>query len=406
MTYPEAISWLFSTQMFGIKLGLDGPRELLRRYLAYPARGVRVIHVAGTNGKGSTCAFIDAVARASGLRTGLFTSPHLIDYRERIVVSGVEISEDDCLMHLTALRDLCESMETHPTFFEITLTLAMKYFAEKECELIVLETGMGGRLDATTAVPADVAVITPVGLDHMQWLGDTLEKIAVEKAGIIRPLKPVISAAQHPDVERVIAIQSNEMRAPLTVIREPLTGYPLSLAGPHQQQNAAAALAALHAAAVELRYESVQYGLSHTYWPGRFEMINHQGATLILDGAHNPHAAAVLIGTWNAMFPGIKPSLIFSAVSSKDVSGVLTLLAPIAERIFFCPVNSPRALNTEELLAATPDANPSCEAHVDFATALDAALKHAAPVLIAGSLYLVGQAKAHLSGADFQSSAQ
>jgi dihydrofolate synthase/folylpolyglutamate synthase len=131
MTYPEAISWLFSTQMFGIKLGLDGPRELLRRYLAYPAHGVRVIHVAGTNGKGSTCAFIDAVARASGLRTGLFTSPHLIDYRERIVVSGAEISEEDCLRHLTALRDLCESLETHPTFFEITLTLAMKYLPKR-----------------------------------------------------------------------------------------------------------------------------------------------------------------------------------------------------------------------------------------------------------------------------------
>ena len=406
MTYPEAISWLFSTQMFGIKLGLDGPRELLRRYLAYPAHGVRVIHVAGTNGKGSTCAFIDAVARASGLRTGLFTSPHLIDYRERIVVAGAEISEEDCVRHLIALRDLCASLETHPTFFEITLTLAMKYFAEKECELIVLETGMGGRLDATTAVPADVAVITPVGLDHMQWLGDTLEKIALEKAGIICPHKPVISAAQHPDVERVIAMQSNEMRAPLTVVKDSLTGYPLSLAGPHQQQNAAVALAALHAAAIELRYESVRYGLSHTYWPGRFETISHQGATLVLDGAHNPHAAKVLVETWNTMFPGIKPSLVFSAVSSKDVSGVLALLAPLAERIFFCPVNSPRSLCTEELMSSTPDANRSCEAHVDFAAALDAALKHADPVLIAGSLYLVGQAKAHLSGADFQSSTQ
>jgi dihydrofolate synthase/folylpolyglutamate synthase len=135
-------------------------------------------------------------------------------------------------------------------------------------------------------------------------------------------------------------------------------------------------------------------------------MISHHGATLVLDGAHNPHAAAVLVETWNTVFPGIKPSLVFAAVSSKDVSGVLSLLAPLAERIFFCPVNSPRSLGTEELLAATPDANQACEAHVDFVAALDAALKHAAPVLIAGSLYLVGQAKAHLSGADFQSSAQ
>ena len=132
MNYTEAIDWLFSTQMFGIKLGLDGPRQLLKEYLAYPARGVKVIHVAGTNGKGSTCAFIDSIARANALRTGLFTSPHLVDYRERVKVGGIEISEDDCERHLTDLRMLCESWDVHPTFFEITLALAMKYFAEKE----------------------------------------------------------------------------------------------------------------------------------------------------------------------------------------------------------------------------------------------------------------------------------
>ena len=143
-----------------------------------------MIHVAGTNGKGSTCAMIDSIARACGRRSGLFTSPHLIDYRERIQVSGQEIPEDACAAMLTELREICGQMEPHPTFFEITLALAMRWFRERECELIVLETGMGGRLDATTAVPADVCVITPIGMDHTQWLGDTLEAIAAEKAGI------------------------------------------------------------------------------------------------------------------------------------------------------------------------------------------------------------------------------
>ncbi|HSP43236.1 MAG TPA: Mur ligase family protein [Luteolibacter sp.] len=167
MQYREAIDWLFSTQMFGIKLGLDGARLLLREYLAFPAHDTTVIQVAGTNGKGSTCAMIDAIARAGGRRSGLFTSPHLVDFRERIQVSGRQIPEENCAKMLGELREICAGMDPHPTFFEITVALAMRWFRECGCELIVLETGMGGRLDATTAVPADVSVITPIGMDHM-----------------------------------------------------------------------------------------------------------------------------------------------------------------------------------------------------------------------------------------------
>jgi dihydrofolate synthase/folylpolyglutamate synthase len=252
VTYPESIDWLFSTQMFGIKLGLEGPRRLLREYLAFPAHGVKVIHVAGTNGKGSTCAMADAVARAAGCRTGLFTSPHLIDYRERIRVSGVEIPEDACAAMLTELRELCASLEPHPTFFEITLALAMRWFRERECEVLVLETGMGGRLDATTAVPADVCAITPVGMDHMQWLGDTVEAIALEKAGIFVEGKPAISAPQLPSVRRVLECEANERRVPLSFVEGPLNGYPIALPGEHQRWNAALALECLHAVGVRL----------------------------------------------------------------------------------------------------------------------------------------------------------
>jgi dihydrofolate synthase / folylpolyglutamate synthase len=406
MTYQAAIDWLFSTQLFGIKLGLDGPRELLRQSLAFPPCGVRVIHVAGTNGKGSTCAFIDAIARAHGMRTGLFTSPHLIDYRERIKVAGADISEEDCTRHLIALREICEAMETHPTFFEITIAVALRYFAEKECELIVLETGMGGRLDATTAVPADVAVITPIGLDHMQWLGDTIAAIAGEKAGIIRAEKPVISAPQHEDAARVIAMQANEMRAPLRIIDEPLRGYALSLHGPHQPWNAALAVEALHAAGVALRTEELRHGLAHTDWPGRFEIMRREPPAIILDGAHNPHAAEVLVATWQEKFPQRRASLIFSAVSSKDVRGVLTLLAPLAERIFLCSVNSPRALSHAELLEAMPSDAPDAISCASLDQALAAARQCNDPILIAGSLYLVGQARALLLDETFQPSAQ
>ena len=155
MNYSEALDWLYSSQLFGIKLGLENPKRLLREYLAYPPRRTRVIHVAGTNGKGSTCAFIESVARATGTRTGLFTSPHLVRYGERIRVSGIEINEDEIASHFTALRELVAEWEQRPTFFELSLALAMKYFAERACELVILETGMGGRLDATTDEPPD-----------------------------------------------------------------------------------------------------------------------------------------------------------------------------------------------------------------------------------------------------------
>jgi dihydrofolate synthase / folylpolyglutamate synthase len=403
MNYREAIDWLFSTQMFGIKLGLDGPRKLLKEYLAHPAHGVTVIHVAGTNGKGSTCAMIDSIARACGRRCGLFTSPHLIDFRERIRVTGVEIPEDECAAMLTELRGLCEKLETHPTFFEITLVLAMRWFRLRECEMIVLETGMGGRLDATTAVPADVCVITPIALDHMQWLGNTLEEIALEKAGIIAHGKPVISSPQDAGVERVLEQEANELRAPLEFIREPLLGYPMALAGDHQKWNAALAVAALHRAGLPLSSDSVGYGLGHVVWPGRFEKIT---PGVILDGAHNPQSAEVLAATWHQSFPGKKAALVFSAVAGKDIGKILEQLAPLASRIFLCPVDTPRALPAAELAAFLPTDAPPHEFFDTFEKAFTAASAQGDPILVAGSLFLVGEARAFLTNSTFQSSTQ
>lgn len=403
MHYPEAIEWLFSTQMFGIKLGLDGPRHLLKEYLAYPAHGVKVIHVAGTNGKGSTCAMIDSIARACGYRCGLFTSPHLIDYRERIRVSGGEIPEESCAVMLTELRALCERMDQHPTFFEITLVLAMRWFRLRECEIIVLETGMGGRLDATTAVPADVCVITPVGLDHMQYLGNSLKEIAKEKAGIFVSGKPAISSPQEPEVRQVLEKEANEMRSPLEFIEEPLLGYPMALAGEHQTWNAALAANALYRLGIPLSADSVGYGLSHVSWPGRFETIR---PGIILDGAHNPHSANVLANTWRGCFPGKKAALVFSAVSGKDIAGILETLAPIASRIFFCPIDTPRAVQVDDLAGFLPVDSPPHETFQTLEAALSAALAHEGPALVAGSLFLVGETRALLTGGEFQSSSQ
>ncbi len=403
MNYRIAIDWLFSTQTFGIKLGLDGPRHLLKTYLAHTPHGVTVIHVAGTNGKGSTCAIIDSIARACGQRSGLFTSPHLIDFRERIQVNGQQIPETKCATMLTELRFLCEQMPQHPTFFEIALVLAMRWFCLEQCELIVLETGMGGRLDATTAVPADVCVITPIGLDHMQWLGDSLAEIAREKAGILVSGKPVISAPQLPEVTRVLEQEANELRCPLEVIEAPLLGYPMALAGEHQTWNAALAVAALHRAGLTLSSDSVSHGLRTVSWPGRFETLR---PGIILDGAHNPASATVLAATWRQRFPGQQPALIFSAVGGKDIAGILEILAPLAAEIFLCPVATPRAIPAAELASHLPPDAPPHQIFSTFEAAFAAATAHPSPLLIAGSLFLVGQARAHLTGTAFQASTQ
>jgi dihydrofolate synthase/folylpolyglutamate synthase len=407
MRYDEAIDWLFSTQVFGIKLGLDGPRRLLKEHLAFPKFGVKVVHVAGTNGKGSTCAMIDSIARSSGMRSGLFTSPHLIDFCERIKVSGQEIPHDACAAGLTELREICERLDPHPTFFEITLALAMRWFRERDCDLIVLETGMGGRLDATTAVPADVCAITPIGLDHMQWLGSTLEEIAVEKAGIFVEGKPAISAPQEPSVRHVLEKEANVARSPLEFVEQPLLGYPLGLTGPHQAWNAAVAVTALHRAGLRLNFDTVRHGLANVRWPGRFEVFHlNDSKTVVLDGAHNPQGANVLAETWQEQFPHTRATLVFSAVEGKDATGILAKLAPLAEKIFLCPVVTPRAISAERLAASLPPDSPEYRCFPEALAAFQAALAESSLVLVAGSLFLVGDVRAHLIGGEFQSCSQ
>ncbi len=406
MTYREAIDWLFSTQLFGIKLGLEGPQRLLKEFLAYPRFSTKVIHVAGTNGKGSTCAMIDSIARNSAVRTGLFTSPHLIDFRERIKVSNCEISEQRAAELITDVRELVKDWETHPTFFELTLAVAMRYFKEQDCELIVLETGMGGRLDATTAVPADVAVITPIDLDHTQWLGDTIAAIANEKAGIIVEGKPVLSSAQLPDAVRVLKEVANERRAELSFITEPLIGYPINLAGPHQRHNAALAVEALNSAGYHLSYDIVKAGLEYVTHPGRFERFYDKDGNLqfVLDGAHNPHAAKSLVSAWLDVYPNKKPSLVFGAVQAKDVVTSLKLLAPIATDIHLVPIDSPRSLSKEELEEARAKAEINATLHNSLDEGLAACQESI--TLVSGSLFLVGQMRAKLLDVNFQRSTQ
>jgi dihydrofolate synthase/folylpolyglutamate synthase len=250
LNYREALAWLYRTQRFGIKLGLENIQRLLAE-LDLPARDQQFIHVAGTNGKGSVCAMIDAICRAADYRTGLFTSPHLITFRERIRVNGEMISEDCVAEGLSFLCNFVAGWKTHPTFFEITTALALRYFRQQRAEIVVLETGMGGRLDATNAVQPIVSVIAPIALDHQRWLGDTLAEIAGEKAGIIKRGVPVVSARQLADAEKILRSRATELGSSIHFVDQVYDGE-LSLKGAHQKQNAALAIAAFQAAKFDI----------------------------------------------------------------------------------------------------------------------------------------------------------
>jgi dihydrofolate synthase / folylpolyglutamate synthase len=403
--YQEALTWLYGTQRFGIKLGLENIQRLLRE-LAVPGKNQRLIHVAGTNGKGSVCAMIDSICRAQGYRTGLFTSPHLISYRERIRVNGEMIGDDAVAEGLTALRERIRDWEPHPTFFEITTALALGHFKRNDCELIVLETGLGGRLDATNAVTAIVSVITPIGYDHQTWLGETLEAIAGEKAGIIKAGVPVVSAAQEAAAEKVIRARATECRAPLQFVIESYAP-PLALAGAYQKRNAALAIAALSAGKITVDPNAIVRGLTSVHWPARFQVWDNR---TIIDGAHNPAGAQILAETWRQQFGDERATIILAVLRDKDLAGIWRALAPIARRVILPRARTERALAPDDVVKTISPITPTLQHSISptLAAALEGARAAPEHILITGSLHFAGEALATLNGdvAAFEECAQ
>ena len=384
MTFDESLTWLNTTQFFGIKLGLENTRRLLD-HLGNPERKLRIFHVAGTNGKGSVCAMLDSVFRTAGLRCGLYTSPHLCDFRERMVVDGNRISRKAAAEILTCLREFCKDWPHPPTFFELTTAMALAHFSREKCDVVVLETGMGGRLDATNTVTPLVSIITPIAMDHAEWLGDSIAKIAVEKAGIIKPSIPVVSARQTPEASGVLQNQASGFGSPLMFVEHAYAGQ-IGLAGAHQKWNAALAVAAIHASGISVPDTTIETGLRDVVWPARFQKIGDQ---IILDGAHNPHAAEALVATWREHFGTQKASIIFGAMKDKDSREMLAVLSGIAEAFFFVPVDSPRSAEPAELMRSTAQ---TAKIFSSLTSAIDAATAEPAPVLITGSLFLAGEA--------------
>jgi dihydrofolate synthase/folylpolyglutamate synthase len=417
INYREALSWLYSLQRFGIKLGLENIQRLLeeccsgvcvkRPALGTSASTFKVVHVAGTNGKGSVCAMIDSICRAQGYRTGLFTSPHLVTFRERIRVNGDMISEDAVAHGLTTIRRLVANWDPHPTFFEVVTALAIKHFSDAKVEIVILETGLGGRLDATNAIQSNVSVITPIDFDHEQWLGKTIAEIATEKAGIIKPKGPVVCAPQRPEAEEVIRTRAAKCGAPLEFVTKPYDKTPIALAGLHQEQNAALAIAALRAAKIDIDNSAIERGLASIEWPARFQRWDER---TIVDGAHNPAAVRALAETWRKNFGNQRAALVLAVLSDKDLRGICEALAPISEFVLLPKIRSERAADLEELARVLANITPplpySITQSVDEALARARAKPN--PILITGSLHFAGEVLAHLRGepAAFEECAQ
>jgi dihydrofolate synthase/folylpolyglutamate synthase len=404
----SALDWLYGTQMFGIKLGLENVTKAMG-ILSLPKPGQQFFHVAGTNGKGSVCAFLHSLLKAADINAGLFTSPHLVHFRERIRDAEREISSAEIARGLDMLKKVCEGLDPHPTFFELAFLLGLDWFKKRQHDWVVLETGMGGRLDATNAVTPAVSVITSIGLDHQQYLGHTLREIAAEKAGIIKPGVPLVTFSQKPEAMQVIAETARARGAPMTIVTTPLRGYEIGLFGQHQLWNATLAVAAFKAAGFKTTDSILRNGLKHVQWPARFQRFEEE--RIIVDGAHNPDAAEVLARTWQQAYRGEKAAIVFGGATGKDTRSVLRALQPIADCWHFTSFDSPRAIAPELLLKELNSlylGNARATCHPCIEAALAAARTQSTRVLVTGSLYLAGEMLALLRGEKewFQRSAQ
>lgn len=409
MTYAEAVSYLltFGQELRGVKFDLASISRLLDE-LGRPERAWKAVHVAGTNGKGSVAAMLEAVLRAAGQRTGLYTSPHLVRVNERIRVAGAAIGDAEFAGVCSEIRGATErllasqALSGHPSFFESLTAIAFQHFRRARCELCVLETGMGGRLDATNVVTPLVSVITRVDFDHEAFLGNTLEKIAFEKAGVIKPGVPVVTIAQRAEAAAVIEREARARGARLVVAAPAeAEGYRLALRGRHQLENAAAVLAAvreLRGQGLAIPETAVEWGLERVEWPGRLELVPGR-PDLLLDGAHNPAGAAVL-REYLGEFAGRRVVLLFGAMRDKAVGEIADLLFPAAAAVVLTRPHQRRAATPEVMAGLAAHLNAHVSLCSDSREALAVARELAGPdglVVVTGSLYLVGEIKQALT---------
>jgi len=401
MNFEEAVNYLFGLghEILTLKLGLRNT-ELLLQSLDNPERTFRAVQIAGTNGKGSTAVMMDSICRAAGIKTGLYTSPHLISITERIRIDGQEISEEDFALYTTIVRDASQRLldtgeiEALPTFFEHVTAIALLAFREAEIELAILETGLGGRLDSTTAAGASIVAITQIAMDHEQYLGDTIERIASEKAAIIRPgVKAIIGKQHHPEALSVLLQRCEETGV------QPIFAMPgsepirIGLRGRHQLENAAIAIAV--AESLSISHAAILSGLETASHPGRLELVANE-PEILLDGAHNP-AGAEALRDYLIEFGRRPLTIVFAAMSDKQLDRIGQTLFPLADNLILTTLDNPRAASLETLEAiAAQFATGSITKSKTIPDAVESARRITPPqgmICVTGSLYLIGEWK-------------
>ena len=417
MDYAEALKYIEGVSWLGVRPGLERVRALLER-LGEPQRELKFVHVAGTNGKGSASALMAAALTAAGYKTGLYTSPHLLRFNERMRLDGEEIGDGELAELIGGLAEAARGLEEPCTEFELVTAAALLWFARRRADIVVLETGMGGRLDATNVIPRpECAVIMNIGLDHTAVLGDTVEAIASEKAGIFKG-GAAVSYAQEPGVAAVLraaaARTGTELRFADFSLIEPLGSslegqnfrfaggeYSIRLLGRHQLRNAATALTALAALRERgwvLPEEAVRRGFAGAAWPARFELVS-RSPLFVVDGGHNPQCVRATAGAIRAYMPGGRCVLLMGVLADKDWRGMLDILAPVAEGFVCATPDSERALPAGELAAELRRRGLRAEDGGEIPRAVERARELAGPagaVCSVGSLYMAGAVRACL----------
>lgn len=430
-SYQETIDYLFALQKHGVKLALANSVTLME-IMGSPHRKFRTVHVAGTNGKGSTSACIASMLQTAGYRVGLYTSPHLVSFTERIRINGAAISEADVVELAQKVRDAYRGLKSpeassvmNPTFFEVTTAIAFRYFADQGVDLAVIEVGMGGRLDSTNVITPLVSVITNIDLEHTEFLGTTLEQIAGEKAGIIKPAVPLVTGAKQPEVIKLFERDAAAVGAPLYLLQRDFTpencvpgvsqvfdyrglasAYPglrLNLIGRHQVDNACLALAAIEClrdAGIAVKDAALRSGLEQARWEGRMERVA-QRPDIYLDGAHNPASARVLAKTVAELKPSYRRLvLVIGILGDKDYHGILSELLPLADHVVVTKPQYSRALDIGVLAREVRNLHASVDAAETVGEAIERSRVKASAddlILVTGSLYVVGDARAFFS---------
>lgn len=383
---------LFERRQDGAKFSLDGIGRLCAA-LGHPERDLRFIHIAGTNGKGSVAAMSAAILQEAGLCAGLYTSPHLFRYHERFRINGQDIADADLESWLEHVLKFADGR----TFFEISTALALCWFRRQHAQIVVWETGLGGRLDATNIVTPAVSVITSIGMEHTRFLGNTLTAIAREKAGIIKLSIPIISAPQSDDVLDALRQCAIERKAPFQLIRQTdLEEFSSPLAGDHQRVNTALAVAATRRVCPELTAEIIKNGLAKTRWLARGQLIGPENGrpAILVDGAHNPMGTRALAHDVRQRWGSHSVTLVFGALADKAAAEMLGCLEPVAAEVFLTPVLSERSASPLDLKGHLP----SGRVFSSLSEAIHAAKEKGRPIVVAGSLFLAAEALQLLGG--------